>query len=91
MSSANASSASRYARRALVVARVRDNGVGLPGGSPDRLFDPFVTSKPGGLGMGLSISRTIVQSHGGELWAEPNSDRGATFCFSVPVRRETDA
>jgi two-component system sensor kinase FixL len=57
---------------------VRDSGTGIAAGMVERMFEPFVTSKPQGLGLGLSISRTIVSAHGGRLWAENNEDRGAT-------------
>jgi signal transduction histidine kinase len=57
---------------------VRDCGTGIPANLIDRLFEPFVTTKPEGLGLGLSISRTIVAAHGGRLWAQNNIDRGAT-------------
>ncbi len=57
---------------------IRDHGTGIPPALMDRLFEPFVTTKPEGLGLGLSISRTIVASHGGRLWAENNADGGAT-------------
>lgn len=64
---------------------VRDRGTGLSADSIERLFEPFYTTKGSGLGMGLAISRSIIEVHGGRLWAENNSDRGATFCFTVPV------
>jgi PAS domain S-box-containing protein len=64
---------------------VRDSGIGLPMEESDRIFEAFFTTKPEGTGMGLSISRTIVESHGGRLWARPNARRGATFHFSLPV------
>jgi signal transduction histidine kinase len=67
-----------------VEVHVRDTGVGLPGGASDRIFDAFFTTKPGGLGMGLSISRSIVEAYGGRLWASGNADRGATVAFSLP-------
>ena len=69
-----------------VVVRVRDSGVGLDPKSSERIFDAFYTTKPTGMGMGLSISRSIVQNHGGRLWAVPN-DRGpgTTFQFTVPA------
>jgi signal transduction histidine kinase len=64
---------------------VSDQGHGIRPGERDGLFEPFWTTKPNGLGMGLSISRSIVTSHGGRLWAENNPDRGATFVFALPV------
>jgi PAS domain S-box-containing protein len=68
---------------------VRDSGVGLDPRSPQDVFKPFVTGKPGGLGMGLSISDSIVKAHGGRLWAEPNEDGGATFLFCLPARNQS--
>jgi two-component system sensor kinase FixL len=67
-----------------VEVQVRDAGVGLDSESVNRIFDPFVTSKADGLGIGLSISRSIVEAHGGRLWATQNPDGGATFYFTVP-------
>jgi signal transduction histidine kinase len=64
---------------------VRDSGTGLPGVEPERIFDAFFTTKPQGTGMGLSISRRIIESHGGRLWASPNTGRGATFQFTLPT------
>ncbi|HUK20061.1 MAG TPA: MASE1 domain-containing protein [Gemmatimonadales bacterium] len=58
---------------------IRDRGTGIPAGLIDRVFEPFVTTKPEGMGLGLSISRTIVAAHGGRLWAENNRDQGATM------------
>jgi PAS domain S-box-containing protein len=63
---------------------VSDSGIGLPGEEPERIFEAFFTTKPQGTGMGLSISRRIIESHGGRLWASPNSGRGATFQFTLP-------
>jgi C4-dicarboxylate-specific signal transduction histidine kinase len=65
---------------------VRDNGVGFNARQMERLFEPFYTTKPGGLGMGLAISRSIVEAHGGRLWATPNDGHGAVFQFTLPVR-----
>jgi PAS domain S-box-containing protein len=63
---------------------VRDNGLGLDAESADRLFDPFYTTKVGGIGMGLAISRSIIESHGGRIWATSNAPRGAVFEFTLP-------
>ena len=63
---------------------VRDGGVGLGPNGVEKLFEAFHTTKPNGMGVGLSISRSIIQSHAGRLWAEPNNGPGATFIFSVP-------
>ena len=68
-----------------VLVSVRDTGVGMDPVAPDRLFEPFYTTKVGGLGMGLAISRTIIESHGGRVWAGPNSPRGAVFRFTLPA------
>ena len=65
---------------------VRDTGVGLPPQQADRVFDPFFTTKLDGTGMGLSISRSIVESHGGRLWATDNCPRGASFHFILPAK-----
>ena len=73
---------------ANVFVEVRDSGPGLDAANLGRLFDPFFTTKREGLGMGLAISRTIVESHGGQLWAEPNQPRGAVFRFTLPVVQE---
>jgi signal transduction histidine kinase len=62
-----------------------DRGTGLGAESLDRIFEPFYTTKREGLGMGLAISRAIVEAHGGRLWAENNRERGATFHFTVPA------
>jgi two-component system sensor kinase FixL len=64
---------------------VRDGGPGLSGDIKDQVFEPFFTTKPEGIGMGLSISRSIVEAHGGRLWAENNTDGGATFYFTMPI------
>ena len=64
---------------------VSDTGVGLLNGESERVFEAFFTTKPRGTGMGLSVSRRIVASHGGQLWASPNAGRGATFQLTLPV------
>ena len=62
---------------------VQDSGIGLDPQTKDQIFDAFYTTKPGGMGMGLSISRSIVENHGGRLWAVPNEGPGATFQFTL--------
>ena len=64
---------------------VRDSGVGFDRQSMEKLFDAFYTTKSGGMGIGLSVSRSIVEGHHGRLWAEPNDGPGATFSFSIPL------
>ena len=71
-----------------VLVSVSDTGVGLPPQQADQIFKAFFTTKPEGTGMGLSISRSIVESHGGRLWAAANLPRGASFYFTVPSRAE---
>jgi signal transduction histidine kinase len=65
---------------------VSDTGVGLPTEKMDQIFSAFFTTKPQGSGMGLAISRSIVESHGGRLWATANDGRGATFHFTLPIQ-----
>ena len=72
---------------ACVVVAVHDSGPGLPAESRG-LFDAFYTTKSQGLGMGLAICRTIIESHGGRIWATPNTPRGAVFQFTLPKPRE---
>jgi PAS domain S-box-containing protein len=74
----------RHGARHVVVS-VRDSGTGLDRADASRVFEPFFTTKPGGSGMGLAISRSIVQSHGGTLWAVSNRDYGSTFRFKIPI------
>jgi C4-dicarboxylate-specific signal transduction histidine kinase len=71
-----------------ILIAVRDSGPGLDMKSLNRLFDTFYTTKSQGLGMGLAISRSIVEAHGGRLWATPNADFGATFQFMLPVQSQ---
>jgi signal transduction histidine kinase len=68
-----------------VEARVTDAGTGVAAPDLARLFDPFFTTKPTGMGLGLSVSRSIVESHGGRLWASNNAGSGATFHFTLPA------
>ena len=65
---------------------VSDTGVGIPGEKTESIFNAFYTTKPQGTGMGLAISRSIVEAHGGRLWATANAKPGATFCFTLPVK-----
>ena len=74
-----------------VLVAVRDSGIGIDPEQFDRMFVAFVTTKPNGLGMGLSICRSIIEVHGGELWALSNDDAGATFQFTLPIRQENAA
>jgi C4-dicarboxylate-specific signal transduction histidine kinase len=67
---------------------VRDAGVGLDAQSMNKLFDAFYTTKTDGMGIGLSVSRSIIETHRGRLWAEPNDGPGATFSFSIPAAPE---
>jgi len=68
-----------------ILVEVRDSGHGLSPRTMERIFDPFFTTKPDGMGMGLSISRSIVVAHGGRLWAMANKPRGAVFQFALPA------
>jgi PAS domain S-box-containing protein len=69
---------------------VSDTGMGLPRQQADKIFNAFFTTKTRGTGMGLRISRSIVESHGGRLWAADNSPRGASFCFTLTTKAEAD-
>ena len=68
-----------------VFVEVRDSGAGFDPATLHRLFDSFYTTKPDGTGMGLSISRSIIEAHGGRLWATPNKPHGALFRFTLPT------
>jgi C4-dicarboxylate-specific signal transduction histidine kinase len=70
-----------------IVMDVADTGIGLAAASRDRMFDAFFSTKPHGLGMGLSISRSIIEAHGGQLWATANDGPGATLHFTIPGER----
>jgi PAS domain S-box-containing protein len=72
-----------------VCVSVQDSGVGFEPHAVDKLFEAFYTTKQDGMGMGLSVSRSIIESHHGRLWAVPNDGAGATFSFSIPYRTDT--
>src|SRR6185369_8747955 len=74
-----------------VSVAVSDSGEGLDPADLERVFDAFFTTKPDGMGMGLAISRTIIESHGGRLWATSNSPHGAVFQFTLPAASETSS
>jgi signal transduction histidine kinase len=76
---------SQQAENDQILVSVSDTGIGLPPHLAERIFDPFFTTKPHGTGMGLRISRSIIESHGGRLWAVGSPGRGATFHLSLPV------
>jgi signal transduction histidine kinase len=78
---------SRQHEAGQILVAVRDTGVGIDPESADRLFVAFFTTKPGGMGMGLSICRSIIEDHDGKLWASGDDGPGATFQFTVPVHR----
>jgi signal transduction histidine kinase len=70
---------------------VTDTGMGLPIGKADQIFNAFFTTKPQGTGLGLTITRSIVEPHGGRIWATANSGRGTTFHFTLPQQRAAHA
>jgi PAS domain S-box-containing protein len=72
-----------------VLVAVRDSGAGMDPQNLDRIFDAFFTTKPTGMGMGLSISRSIIEAHGGRIWAAPNDGPGLTVQFTLPIEAET--
>jgi PAS domain S-box-containing protein len=80
---------SQRAENEQLLVAVSDTGVGLPPQGPDQIFNAFFTTKLHGTGMGLRISRSIVESHGGRLWAADTCPRGASFCFTLPTSGET--
>ena len=72
--------------KSFVLITVTDSGIGLKAEDLPKLFQTFYTTKAEGMGMGLAISRSIVEAHGGRIWATPNADLGATFQFMLPVQ-----
>jgi signal transduction histidine kinase len=76
---------SRLADDGQIQISVNDTGPGLPPGKTDQIFDAFFTTKPQGSGMGLAISKSIVESHRGRIWATGDGGRGATFHFTLPA------
>jgi len=79
---------SQRAENEQLQVTVSDTGIGLPSQRADQIFDAFFTTKPHGTGMGLRISRSIIESHGGRLWAVRNAPRGACFAFTLPAKIE---
>ena len=77
----------RRSEEGLLTISISDTGTGLPAGKEDEIFKAFFTTKPQGSGMGLAISRSIVESHGGRLWATSQEGQGTTFHFTVPITR----
>jgi PAS domain S-box-containing protein len=82
---------SRPTPEGQVMVSIGDTGIGLPAENPERIFDAFHTTKPQGTGMGLAITRSIVEAHGGRVWATANQEAGATFHFTLPRKAEADA
>jgi signal transduction histidine kinase len=78
---------SRLNQEGLVEISVSDTGLGLPAMKEKQIFEPFFTTKPHGSGMGLAICKSIVESHGGPIWANGNVGRGASFHFTLPAAR----
>jgi signal transduction histidine kinase len=82
---------SRVAPDGWVTIGVSDTGFGLPAEHGEQIFETFFRTKPRGSGMGLSIRRSIVEDHGGRLWATDTAGRGATFQFTLPTATDDDA
>jgi signal transduction histidine kinase len=72
----------------VVVVAIADSGIGIDPDKLDRLFDSFFTTKPHGMGMGLSICRSIIEAHNGRLWASPGTPYGSVFRFELPIRQD---
>jgi two-component system sensor kinase FixL len=83
----NLTVAARPAPDDMAEISVSDTGPGISPDVADQLFQPFVTTKKQGMGVGLSISRTIIEAHGGRIWVESNEDGGAVFRFTLPIAR----
>jgi signal transduction histidine kinase len=79
---------SRADQECRLIVSIIDTGVGLPAGRSEQIFDPFHTTKPQGTGMGLTITRSIVESYGGRVWATVNQGAGASFHFTLPGETE---
>jgi signal transduction histidine kinase len=73
-----------------LLVSITDTGVGLPAQQAEQIFNAFFTTKPHGTGMGLRISRSIIEAHGGHLWAADRSPRGASFYFTLPTKGEAN-
>ena len=81
---------SRIDKGGNVLVTVSDSGTGL-GPEADRVFDPFFSTKANGMGMGLTISRSLIEGHSGKLWAEPNCPDGAVFHFTLPEAKRSSS
>jgi signal transduction histidine kinase len=82
---------SRLTPEGQLIVSISDTGVGLPTENTEQIFDAFHTTKPQGTGMGLAITRSIVEAHGGRLWATANQEAGATFHFTLSAKSEAEA
>jgi signal transduction histidine kinase len=76
---------SQLSENGQIEISINDTGPGLASGNAEQIFDAFFTTKPQGSGMGLAISKSIVESHGGRIWANSDGERGATFHFTLPA------
>jgi signal transduction histidine kinase len=81
---------SRLTPEGQLIVSISDTGVGLPAKNTERIFDAFHTTKPQGTGMGLAITRSIVEAHGGRVWATANQEKGATFHFTLLAKTGGD-